>query len=439
MSNLPHNLPALLRRAGLKVVEIQGWEYRGRPGLFAPVGPLNHHTGASAALWTMDEELDYAQWMFLKGRSDLPAPLCQIALGRSGTIYIGAAGRANHAGAARASGSVSAGDGNNLYVGIEWMLSGTEKIPAHMMKAGVTLNAVLTARVTKTSVQSISCHFDTSVTGKWDIGDPDGVDFKGHKVLDVPKFRLAVHDARMRLYPDKKEPAEMKPLALSWNMKVGRHPENARNELKALLKANRNPPVVALQEGIGYRSTIAAVAAAHNYRVFQPRNAKIRPPFVQAREGGSTVLLIRKGRKVRESGVIRCKRTWSGPVHGLRREGRVLPWVVVKVNKKWTLVVSVHMPTDRLGKNSAAWKETIKKIERLATDKGLPYILLGDWNSGHGAVSPTSPRALAERTGGHVVHGKPNLDYALVKGHALTLVKGAKRGSDHHAIKLNRK
>lgn len=197
---LPSFLPSLLRSAGLEVVVVDGWLGRHRPGAFAPVGVLNHHTGASAKGWSRAKELSYAKWMFLNGRSDLNPPLVQIALGRSGVVYLGAAGRANHAGRAKASGSVAAGDGNALYVGIEWMLSGTEAIPANMMGPGITLNAVLTEKVLRTSTRAISCHYQTSVTGKWDIGDPNGVPFGGHRVLDVPKFRTAVAAERQRLY-----------------------------------------------------------------------------------------------------------------------------------------------------------------------------------------------------------------------------------------------
>lgn len=204
MTRLPANLPTLLRAAGLKVVEIDGWETRGRPastGSFAPVGVLNHHTGARDVLGDFADDLSYARWMFLVGRpSDgLPPPLVQLSLSLEGTVYIGAAGRANHAGKAKASGSVAAGDGNSLYVGVEWMLSGTQAIPAAMYAAGATLNAVLLKHVTKTSTQTVSCHYQTSVTGKWDIGDPNGVPFNGQKVLDVPKFRRAVLAALARL------------------------------------------------------------------------------------------------------------------------------------------------------------------------------------------------------------------------------------------------
>jgi hypothetical protein len=220
---LPSNLPTLLRDAGLEVEEIDGWRTRGRPastGDFAPVGVLNHHTGASANGWTLAREMAYAIWMFITGRPpSLPAPLCQIALGRSGTVYLGAAGRANHAGTAKASGSVAAGDGNSLYIGIEWMLSGTEKIPRKMKKAGILLNAVLTQEITDdgkgTSVETISCHYNTSVSGKWDIGDPNGVPYADKKVLDIEKFRGQVARKRTALNKKRKKAKIRKALRLT--------------------------------------------------------------------------------------------------------------------------------------------------------------------------------------------------------------------------------
>lgn len=198
---LPSNLPDLLRAAGLTVVEIDGWETRGRPattGDFHPVGVLNHHTGAFDREGDLADDLAYAKWLFLQGRADLPAPLCQLSLSAEGTVYLGAAGRANHAGQAKSSGSVAAGDGNALYVGIEWMLSGTQPIPAKMYAAGATLNAVL-LRLLGSSVQAASCHYQTSVTGKWDIGDPNGIQFGSARVLDMTKFRKGIQVEKDRL------------------------------------------------------------------------------------------------------------------------------------------------------------------------------------------------------------------------------------------------
>ena len=191
ISRLPADLPARLRDAGLKVVVVGDWRPRGRPGSFGPVGVLNHHTGARDELGDFEDDLAYARWMFTVGRSDLPAPLVQTSLSLEGTVYLGAGGRSNHAGTAKASGSVAAGDGNTLYVGIEWMLSGTQKIPKAMYEAGAILNAVL-LDVLGSSARAVSCHYQTSITGKWDIGDPDGIPFHGQKVMDVDKFRAAV-------------------------------------------------------------------------------------------------------------------------------------------------------------------------------------------------------------------------------------------------------
>ena len=239
LTRLPDNLPKLLRDAGLEVVEIEGWQDREVDGPTSLTGVLNHHTGASAKGWSLARELEYAKWMFLTGRPDLSAPLCQIALGRSGKVYIGAAGRANHAGDARPSGSVSGGNGNTLYVGIEWMLSGTEAIPAAMTRAGITLNAVLTAQVLETSVRTISCHYQTSVTGKWDIGDPLGIPFNGHRVLDVDKFRLAVAEERERLteptLPPPIHPRRVRAEVGHFSGQFSDNPEQWRHDLEVVM------------------------------------------------------------------------------------------------------------------------------------------------------------------------------------------------------------
>lgn len=233
---LPADLPKRLRAAGLTVVEIDGWQTRGRDashGGFAPVGVLNHHTGSFDRSGDLADDLAYARHMVLVGRPDLPPPDVQLSLSVEATVYLGAAGRANHAGVAKASGSVAAGDGNELYVGIEWMLSGLQKIPASMYRAGATLNAVL-LEVLGSSEQAVSCHYSTSVTGKWDIGDPDGVPFKGHKVLDLPKFRNAVKAARADLRADPKPKPKPKP-------KVTRGP--AYDEAIAALQRADRPSV----------------------------------------------------------------------------------------------------------------------------------------------------------------------------------------------------
>lgn len=164
---LPANTPALLRKAGLTVVEVDGWQTRGRPadkGGFNPKGVLCHHTAtgpktSNAAVVNL----------LVKGRSDLPGPLAQFGLARNGTVYLIASGRANHAGKAKASGNMPSGDGNELYVGIEAFNDGVgEPWSALQMSAYATLAAVLSKEITHNTAQSVRGHKETSTTGKVD-------------------------------------------------------------------------------------------------------------------------------------------------------------------------------------------------------------------------------------------------------------------------------
>lgn len=187
LTTLAHDL----RAGGLRVVEIDGWQTRSRPesaGGFDPVGVLWHHTGGP------QDGRDYADWLATEGRSDLPPPLCQLSIGRDGTVYVIAAGRANHAGKARASGSVAAGDGNRLYVGVECHNTGTEGWTSEQYGAMVKTGAAL-AKLLGSSVRAQRAHYETSVTGKWDPGDPKGVPFNGARVLDMDQFRGRIHAA----------------------------------------------------------------------------------------------------------------------------------------------------------------------------------------------------------------------------------------------------
>lgn len=74
-----------------------GWKTRGRPpsrGPFSDVyGVMIHHTGGR--LYT---DASYSEFLFVTGRSSLPAPLCHAEGRANGTIVMGATKRTNHAG-----------------------------------------------------------------------------------------------------------------------------------------------------------------------------------------------------------------------------------------------------------------------------------------------------------------------------------------------------
>lgn len=182
---LPDNLPTILRNHGFTVVEISGWRSRGRPsstGEFKPVGVLCHHTGAYDGKGDPANDRSYAEYLATKGRSDLPPPLAHLALSREGVVYVLASGRANHAGRARASGTVAAGDGNALYIGIEAMNDGKQGFDRTQYQTYTHLCAVLSLKVTHDSVHTVRGHKETSTTGKWDPGK-----------IDMDRFREVTH------------------------------------------------------------------------------------------------------------------------------------------------------------------------------------------------------------------------------------------------------
>jgi GH24 family phage-related lysozyme (muramidase) len=113
-------LPQVLQDAGLKVAETPGWRERGRADMPNPVGVMCHHTANpnKGNMPTLN--------MLISGRSDLSGPLAQLGLGRDGTFYVIAAGRANHAGLGRWEGVFT---GNSSFIGIEAEHSGVAADP----------------------------------------------------------------------------------------------------------------------------------------------------------------------------------------------------------------------------------------------------------------------------------------------------------------------
>lgn len=178
-NRLPTNTPTILRNAGLTVVEVDGWKTRGRPastGGFNPKGVLCHHTATGPS-----SKNDSVVKLLVNGRSDLPGPLCQFGLGRDGTVYLVASGRANHAGKAKQSTPMPAGDGNDLYYGIEAFNNGVgEKWSEKQMTAYALLCAVLCVKFTKNGYGTVRGHKETSVTGKID------------PTFSMPDFRKSV-------------------------------------------------------------------------------------------------------------------------------------------------------------------------------------------------------------------------------------------------------
>jgi hypothetical protein len=86
------NLADILRSAGLNVTEVDGWKTRAHGPLTAVRSIICHHTAGPPTG-------DYPSLPIVRdGRPDLPGPLAQLGLGRSGTWFTIAAGLSYHAG-----------------------------------------------------------------------------------------------------------------------------------------------------------------------------------------------------------------------------------------------------------------------------------------------------------------------------------------------------
>jgi hypothetical protein len=93
-------LKAAFKKWDVDAEYLPGFETRGRPaslGWGNVHGIIIHHTADE----TQSES--YVNWLFKSGRSDLPAPLCHFATNKKGKTWVGALGRANHAGKGSAS------------------------------------------------------------------------------------------------------------------------------------------------------------------------------------------------------------------------------------------------------------------------------------------------------------------------------------------------
>jgi len=144
-------LPSVLLDAGLKVAEQPGWRTRGRSEMGIVRGVMCHHT-AGARSGNMP-----SLGIVTNGRSDLAGPLSQLCLGRDGTYFVVAAGRANHAGAGNWQGITT---GNSSFIGIEAENTGQTTGPNAEVWPNVQLDAYrrgVAAILKKLKANAIMC------------------------------------------------------------------------------------------------------------------------------------------------------------------------------------------------------------------------------------------------------------------------------------------
>lgn len=164
-------LADVLRAAGLTVVETDGWRDRTATSgpQPAPVGVLEHHTATPASYENPAPSVP----LCIDGRPDLAGPLCHAVIGFDGVVHMIAAGRANHAGEAKASGPNPAGDGNTLYVGLEWDYQGVDQGPSPVQYDAALKATRAVLNHLGRPMDAARGHKETSVNGKIDPGHVD--------------------------------------------------------------------------------------------------------------------------------------------------------------------------------------------------------------------------------------------------------------------------
>ena len=123
---------------GYPVIEVDGWEDRGISDGYSPSTVVAHHTAGPTANGDMP-----SLGIIVNGRSDLPGPLANYGLGRSGAIYVVASGKSNNAG----SGDWGSCGSNYCTVGIEAENDGYQPWPSVQLDAYARLVAAILNRL----------------------------------------------------------------------------------------------------------------------------------------------------------------------------------------------------------------------------------------------------------------------------------------------------
>lgn len=214
-------LADIARRTGFPVTEIDGWRKRGHGPQPAVEGIVCHHTAGPSGGG------DYPSLAtVVSGRVGLPGPLSHYGIGRSGRIYVIAAGRCYHNAP-----STSAAHDNSSSIGIEAENSGFQAWPAVQLDAYRRLVAEL-CKEFGIAAPMVKAHREVNTSKV----DPRGI--------DMGDFRKAVaqlmqgedmtpdqvwHDARIYMNKGAKDEKKISPAAYI------QHLEGEQDRIKAKL------------------------------------------------------------------------------------------------------------------------------------------------------------------------------------------------------------
>ncbi len=161
---------------GFRVVVVDGFRQRGSE-TFTPRAGVAHHTAGRCPRGSYQ--------IVIHGRTGLPGPLCHVYIDCEGTIYVVAAGRANHAG----TGQYRELSGNTYFFGIEPEHIGSASVPwpPKQMAAYILVMAVVMKKLGRDG--SWVCAHREYATPPGRKSDPAGIDMNWFRAQITAKQR----------------------------------------------------------------------------------------------------------------------------------------------------------------------------------------------------------------------------------------------------------
>lgn len=208
---------------------------------------------------------------------------------------------------------------------------------------------------------------------------------------------------------------------VSWNIKEGNEDENVHDGLEFLKsRVTGMPAIIGLQEAKNYGQPLDGYVRIQHDSV----SYGSRP------ETANIALYVRKDLYPRVTKILsaRMKKTWRGPMAGIKHDPRVYRGVVLDGVTYWC----VHVP---VGDADAARTETWAWMRRQIWKPGK-VVIFGDMNihPRGGGISKVLRRAW-----GRVKYWYNHVDGFLVKNNLKGndfLIYGKRYGSDHHPVSI---
>lgn len=189
------------RKNGLKVKGVRGWRTRGLSENFAPRGVVFHHTASNPAGGDAP-----ALRLCVNGTSEVPGPLCNVMIGRDGTVYLVAAGRANHAGYGGPWRTIPKDSANSYLAGVEVENNGVgEPWSKELLEVCDTVFATLVVGFRR-KASWVCGHKEWAPTRKIDPGEIEMRDYRKRVGRKIRELRGKPKKKRRRRRDDKPKP-----------------------------------------------------------------------------------------------------------------------------------------------------------------------------------------------------------------------------------------